>query len=158
MKKLVLCLLVMVAGVFNDGLAMADGNVIYRQVLFNNISLTAGSVSYAYIDVGKLRPNGIASIQVYLNDADGAITMEWEVSNNDISIAPASRAYVEPLGMTGIRIADICTAFTKAQAKAGDGREIFPIKEPILGLSARIKITNASANLIDSFTAELACQ
>lgn len=153
MKKIIGLLMALVLLVCSQ--ASAEDGRIYTQYLFGSATVgeafASGVAEYsAAIDMNDYKPGGYVTLQVYLDDADGSITLEWEVSHDGIN-------FTEPLDENGTRVPNILTSFAFNHGKATDGREMLPIPVPTMGRYVRIKAT-PSAHVITGLTVIIGIQ
>lgn len=119
-------------------------NKIHLWTPFDATAFASGTAQYSSsINVGLYRPNGFFSTQVYLNDADGSMTLEWQASNDNTN-------FIEAYDEDGNEWPAICTSFAYNGGIGTNGRAVFTIQPPP-GKYLRIKAT-PSAHAITGLT------
>lgn len=149
MKKL-FQFIICAACVFLFGATSFAGQV-YVKHMFTSEAFASGTAEYSkdtagtavVIDCNEYKSVGYFAIQVYLNDADGSMTLEWEGSNDGTN-------YVEAYDADGNAWDNICTSLAFGGGPATNGRAVYTIQPPPCRY-LRIKAT-PSAHAITGLT------
>lgn len=150
MKGLVKASFIFILMVFSSAVGLTD-NRYHSVSLFSSEAFESSTAEYsAVINMDAIRknkkPDGYFSVQVYLNDADGSMTLEWLGSNDGTN-------YTEPYDSDGNAWDDICTSFAYDGGPGGDGRAIFTVQPPP---TKYLKVKGTpSAHAITGLTVEL---
>jgi hypothetical protein len=149
MKKLTLLASCLLIALLLPGLASARN--IYVQKMFDAEVFASSTAEYSkdkagdavVIDLNQFDGEGYFAVQVYLNDADGSMTLEWEGSNDGTN-------YVAAYDDNGNAWSNICTSFAFGGGPATNGRAVFTVQPPPCRY-LRIKAT-PSAHAITGLT------
>lgn len=99
-------------------------NKVHLWTAFDAEAFAISTAKYSKsINVGQYRPGGFFSVQVYLNDADGSMTLGWQASNDNTN-------FVNAYDSDGAAWAAICTSFAFNGGPATDGRAVFTVQPP----------------------------
>lgn len=124
-----------------------SNNVIkntWLKTVFSAEPLAVSTPKYSsVIDLDACGGFAVFGIQVYVNDANGNVTLNWEGSNDNVH-------WVKAYDSDGNAWPDICAAFAYNGGINADGRAVFTI-QPSPCRYLRIKAT-PSAHVIDGLT------